>query len=291
MKTGINKQLMLGAHFSIAKGLHRAVYEASEHQCDTLQIFTKNANSWKEKILSKTEASLFKKAKEDTGITIIASHTSYLINLASPEKEKLEKSCGALEQEMIRSSMLNLSFVVLHPGSHMKSGEKDGIQRIAEGLNSIFSRDNGNYPVLLLETTAGQGSSVGHTFENIAALIDGMEQKKKIGVCMDTSHIFAAGYDIRNKKTYQKTLNDFDTIIGLKYLKLIHLNDSKKDLGTRVDRHENIGEGFIGIRAFELIMNDKRLADIPKIIETPKDKQNRDADMKNLNRLRKLMVS
>ena len=284
-----NRQYMLGAHFSIAKGLHRAVHEANEHQCDTLQIFTKNANSWKEKTIAEKEAALFEKAKEDTGITKIASHTSYLINLASPDKEKFKKSCDALEQEMIRSSMLNLSFVVLHPGSHMKSGEKNGIQRITEGINTIFNLDNGNYPHLLLETTAGQGSSIGHTFESIAALISRMKQKKKIGVCMDTSHIFAAGYDIRNKKAYEKTFNDFDRIIGLKYLKLIHMNDSKKDLGTRVDRHENIGKGFIGIRAFELIMNDKRLADIPKIIETPKDKQNKEQDIKNLNRLRKLV--
>lgn len=279
---------LLGAHFSIAKGLHNAIYEAQAHDCNALQIFTKNSSTWKERTLSQDEINRFDQARERTGITAIASHTSYLINLATYEKKKHAMSCYALKQELVRSSTLTIPFVVLHPGSHMGRGENEGIRRIADSINKIFSQTSGIKTRLLLETTAGQGSGLGHTFEQLASIMDKVENRDRLGICLDTAHIFAAGYDIRTPASYRKTIDAFDAIAGLEHLYFIHLNDSKKDLGTRVDRHEHIGEGFIGLKAFELFMNDRRFFDIPKIIETPKEKEGKDYDRANLNRLRGL---
>ena len=281
---------LLGAHFSIAKGLHNALYEAREYGCTALQIFTKNAQTWKERSLKPDEIDQFNQAGAATGITAIAAHTSYLINLAAAEKQKLTRSCRALEQELVRSSMLNIPFVVLHPGSHMDRGEDEGIRRIAESINRILDHISDLMTCLLLETTAGQGSSVGHTFEQLASIMDKVEKKDAVGFCLDTSHIFAAGYDIRTPSAYQKTINIFDAIAGIEHLDLIHLNDSKKELGSRVDRHEHIGQGCIGLKAFELFMNDHRFQDIPKIIETPKQHNGKDYDEINLSTLKNLMA-
>lgn len=277
---------LLGAHFSISKGLHEAVYTAKSYDCNALQLFTKNANTWKERVLSKQEIDLFKKSKDETGIHLIASHTSYLINLASPEKNKHFMSCQALKKELVRSSMLGIPYVVLHPGSHMGSGAKEGMNRIADSINEIFMETGDNHTRLLLETTAGQGSSLGHTFEQLSSMLGSVKNIERIGVCLDTCHIFAAGYDIRTKTAYHQTIDTFQSIIGLKNLYLIHLNDSKKSLGSRVDRHEHIGEGSIGIKAFEYVMKDERLAHIAKIIETPKEKEGKEWDKVNLKRLR-----
>lgn len=281
---------LLGAHFSIAKGLHNALYEAKSLNCTALQIFTKSVSTWKERILTEAEIDLFLEAKTKTGITSIASHSSYLINLAGYENKKRHMSCNALKQELIRSSMLGIPFVVLHPGSHMGKGEKEGINRIAESINGIFAKAPDIHPRLLLETLAGQGSSIGHTFEQLALILDLIENKEKMGICLDTCHIFAAGYDIRNIKSYRKTIKLFDKIIGINNLYFIHLNDSKKDLGTRIDRHEHIGQGFIGLKAFECFMNDKRFKNIPKIIETPKENATCDDDKTNLNKLRAMVT-
>lgn len=280
---------LLGAHFSIAKGLHNALYEAQAYGCNALQIFTKNATTWKERTLSQDEIDRFDQVREHTGITAIASHTSYLINLATYEKKKHTMSCNALKNELVRSSMLGIPFVVLHPGAHMGKGEKEGIRKIAASINTIFAQTPGIQTRLLLETTAGQGSGLGHTFEQLTAIMDRVENKDLLGVCLDTAHIFAAGYDIRTASAYHETIDAFDAKTGLEHLYLIHLNDSKKDLGSRVDRHEHIGEGLIGLKAFKSIMNDKRLINIPKIIETPKEKEGTDYDTVNLNRLRGLI--
>jgi len=285
----INSPPLLGAHFSIAKGLHNALYEARAYGCTALQIFTKNAQTWKERSLKPDEIDQFEQARAATGITAIAAHTSYLINLTAVEKQKHTRSCRALEQELVRSSMLNIPFVVLHPGSHMGRGEDEGIRRIAESINQVFSQIPDLKTCLLLETTAGQGSSVGHTFEQLASIMDKVEKKDAVGFCLDTSHIFAAGYDIRTPFAYQKTINIVDSIAGLEHLYLIHLNDSRKELGSRVDRHEHIGRGCIGLKAFELFMNDHRFQDIPKIIETPKQHGGKDYDEINLNTLRNLI--
>jgi len=280
---------LLGAHFSIAKGLHHALYAAKAYGCTALQIFTKNAATWKERTLTQDEIHRFDQARKDTGITEIVSHTAYLINLATSDSKKRKMSCHALVNEMIRSSMLDIPFMVLHPGAHMGKGEKIGIDKIAAGVNDVFAQTPGTKTRLLFETTAGQGSGIGHTFEQLGSIMDKIENKNRCGICLDTSHIFAAGYDVRTKASYGKTMDAFNDIIGIKNLFAIHLNDSKKALGSRVDRHEHIGEGYIGMNMFKLLMNDKRLKDVPKIIETPKHKDGFDADKMNLNRLRTLI--
>ncbi|MBW2011881.1 MAG: deoxyribonuclease IV [Deltaproteobacteria bacterium] len=280
---------LLGAHFSIAKGLHNALYAAKAMDCTALQLFTKNSQTWKERSLSQEDISFFEKAKKETDIKEIAAHTSYLINLASHEKQKHAMSYAALKQELIRCSHLNIPYTVLHPGAHMGKGENHGIRVIAESINRIFAEIPKTNVRLLLETTAGQGTGIGHTFEQLAAIMDKIEDRDRIGICLDTCHIFAAGYDIRTEKSYKNTMDTFDSVIGLEYLYLIHLNDSKKDLGSRVDRHEHIGKGAIGINAFDCIMNDKRLKNVPKIIETPKGEKRECGDKVNLSRLRALL--
>ena len=282
---------LLGAHFSIAAGLHQALNEARRYNCNVLQIFTKNSSSWKEKTLSPAEIDLFGETWRQTEVQVVAAHTSYLINLASPEKKKNAMSRHALKQELIRSSHLDLQFVVLHPGAHMGSGEQEGILRISSGINAILASIPNLKSRLLLETTAGQGSNVGYTFEQIAAILEKIENQAAIGVCYDTCHTFAAGYDIRDEPAYNRTIDRFQRIIGIENLYLIHLNDSKKEFASRVDRHEHIGEGYIGIKGFELIMNDARLEHIPKIIETPKGNPPEDPDELNLKKLRALIKS
>jgi deoxyribonuclease-4 len=289
LKPDRRKLCLLGAHFSIAKGLEKAIFGADRYECTALQIFTKNASAWKERILQAEEIDRFAAARAETGMSAIASHTSYLINIASPEKKKCAMSCAALKQELIRSAALAIDYVVLHPGAHMGSGEPAGIHQVADGINRVFSQAPQAQTRLLLETTAGQGSSLGHRFEQLAEMIERIEDKDRIGVCLDTSHVFAAGYDIRDLPAIQETFSTFDNVIGLRQLYLLHLNDSKKDLGTRVDRHEHIGRGFIGQNAFKWIMNNDRLLNIPKIIETPKKNNGQDWDRKNLDRLRALI--
>ncbi len=277
---------ILGAHFSISGGLHEALHEAKRYGCLALQMFTKNSRAWKERTVSDEEIELFKKTRQKTGIKFIASHSSYLINLAAPDSVNHSLSRNALEQELIRSTALEIPFVVLHPGSHLGDGEKKGIDRISESINKIFEKNPEIKTRLLLETTSGQGAGIGHTFEQLNEIIEKINRKDKTGVCLDTCHIFAAGYDIRDKFSYHRAIEEFDKITGLDRLFLIHLNDSKKGLGSHVDRHEHIGKGEIGIDAFRLIMNDKRLAGIPKIIETPKSGDGKDWDRINLRKLK-----
>jgi len=279
---------LLGAHFSIAKGLHDAVYQARSYGCHALQMFTKNATAWKERTITREEQDRFEQARAETGIHAIASHTSYLINLASPDSKKHAMSCRALKQELIRSSALKIPFCVLHPGAHMDSGVSAGLTKIAESLNRIFSETETATPRLLLETTAGQGSGLGHTFEQLAEIIDRTDLKERVGVCLDTCHIFAAGYDIRTRETYQETMNRFDTILGLDQLFAIHINDSKKDLGSRVDRHTHIGKGALGVCAFRLLLNDERLLHVPKFLETAHTEGGVDWTRRNLDLLRSL---
>ena len=285
-----DRKVLLGAHFSIAGGLHKAVLTAGKYGCPVLQVFTKNANSWKERKLSLDEIEQFRLAKEDHGVVSVCSHTAYLLNLASPERSKYNISMKALEHELVRSSQLDISYVVMHPGAHMGQGEEKGLRRIAEGLNRVFDGIPDASSRLLLEATAGQGSNLGHTFEQLAQIESWVEAREKMGFCLDTCHLFTAGYDIRTKRAYEKTIQAFDRIVGLGRLGVIHLNDAKKGLGSRVDRHEHIGEGAIGLNAFRFIMNDKRLRAIPKIIETPKKKGRVDYDRVNLKRLRSLIT-
>lgn len=281
--------LLLGAHFSIAGGLHKAFLIAQQYRCTALQIFTKNSTTWKERIVTDKEIDLFRKARREVGIKAIASHASYLINPASPEGRKHHLSKEALIHELNRSASLDIPYVVLHPGAHMGTGEKSACAKIAETINEIFSRVPPSRTKLLLETTAGQGSNVGYTFEQLALMIGDIKDKDRVGICFDTCHAFAAGYDIRTPETYEKTMKSLDKIIGLTNLYLIHLNDSKMGLGSRKDRHEHIGKGMIGLAAFAQIMNDKRLEHIPKILETPKGNGKTDYDAINLRVLRDMI--
>lgn len=288
MTPHVGGDLLMGAHFSISGGLHKAFHEAESHDCNVFQIFTKNALNWRERDLSQKKIRKFDAERKRTGIRIIAAHASYLINIAGGEEEKITLSMAALKQELIRCNRLALPFLVLHPGSHMQDGLSAGIQRTADRLNRIFSEIPGTGTRLLLETTAGQGTGIGHTFEQLAAVIKGIADPSRIGVCMDTCHIFAAGYDISTRRGYQETMKKFSDVIGMESLYLIHLNDSKREAGSRVDRHAHIGEGEIGLDAFKWLINDFRFAKIPKIIETPKKKNFKDADRINLQRLRDL---
>jgi deoxyribonuclease IV len=285
----LTPDLLLGAHFSIAGGLHRAIEESDSYGCIVLQMFTKNANSWRERKLSEEDIRKFKDARKSFGIIKIAAHTSYLINIAGGNEKKVALSCDALKQEIIRCGQLGIDYLVLHPGSHMGDGEEIGLMRVAENINQVFNEIKNTIPRLLLETTAGQGDNIGYTFEQLAAVIKKIKDHSRIGVCIDTCHIYAAGYDISSRPGYRKTILALEDAIGLKNLYLIHLNDSKREFGSRIDRHEHIGAGCIGLEAFKWIMNDFRFRHIPKIIETPKGKTKlKDWDRINLNRLRNL---
>ncbi len=281
---------LFGAHESIAGGVFNAIERGQRATCDTIQMFNKSNSQWRAKKLETKELDKFFAAIEATGVTVSTSHTSYLINIASPKPDLEEKSWEALKLEMERCNLLKIPNLVMHPGSHTGDGEEKGLTRIAENLNRLFDALTDNRCCLLLECTAGQGSNLGYTFEQIGWLIDRVEAKEQIGCCLDTCHVFAAGYPLSDPKEYKATMKQFDDSIGIDYLKIIHMNDSKKEFGSRRDRHEHIGEGFIGIEAFRNIVNDKRLQEIPMILETPKDEDTLAEDVENLKRLRSLVA-
>ncbi|MDY0312639.1 MAG: deoxyribonuclease IV [Desulfobacterales bacterium] len=283
------KLILLGAHFSIAGGLTRALEEAAAYGCPVLQMFTKNASTWKEREVSEADAQAFRRRRQALGIRFVAAHTAYLINLAAAKEELRRRSREALRCEMARSALLGLDAVVLHPGSHTGDGVETGIARIQEEIDAVMAAVPDTGCRLLLETTAGQGTGIGHRFEELAAIRDGLASRRRVGFCLDTAHIFAAGYDLRDAASLRQTLADFDATCGLAHLVLIHLNDSLKPLGSRVDRHASIGAGYIGIGGFGAIMREERLAKIAKILETPKrNEAGRDMDRVNLDLLRSL---
>ena len=271
--------------FPLRGVIHKALYTGQSYGCTAAQIFTKNATTWKERQLTDDDINQFRRAVTDTGITRIAAHTSYLINLASPDREKRGKSRDALAEELIRADALGVPFVVHHPGAHMGSGSEKGIDRIIAEINGIFRRHPQLTPQLLLETTAGQGTGIGHRFEQLARIIDRVDEQDRVGVCLDTCHIFAAGYDIRTESTCRETMVQFGAVIGMDRLLFIHLNDSLKALGSRVDRHAHIGQGAIGLEGFRTLMADPELTRIPKVIETHKGSDKEDFDAVNLTRL------
>lgn len=268
---------LLGAHVSISGGVENSISRGEELECDTIQIFSKNQRQWKSPPLSDESVKAFREALGNSRIRKITIHDSYLINLASPDSEILEKSRRAFIDEMERADQLGVTYLVFHPGSHMKTSEGEGIRRIAESLNHVLTKLPDKQVQVLLETTAGQGDHLGYTFEQLAEIIFLIKKKERVGICYDTAHSFAAGYDIRTEESYEETLTQFEQIIGLDHLKVFHLNDSKSDLGSRVDRHENIGKGYLGNRPFQLLVNDSRFMDHPMILETPEgDKYYRD---------------
>lgn len=281
-------KILLGAHTSIAGGVDKAVERAASIGCTTLQIFIKNSNQWNSKPLNKQVVQNYKRLLKVTKIYPVIAHDSYLINLCAKDTEILKKSRKAFVDELKRCELLGINYLNFHPGAHMGRGEEDGIKLIAESINIAHSETLGFKVKSMIETTAGQGTNLGYRFEQIKKIIDLVEEKNRLAVCIDTCHIFAAGYDIRTEKTYEKTIEEFDAIIGLKYLKAFHLNDSKKGLGERVDRHEHIGFGKIGLNGFRFIMNDKRFVNVPKILETPKGEDMKE-DIMNMTTLKNLI--
>ena len=273
---------LFGAHMSIAGGCHEALRIAMEHQCDTVQMFTKNASQWIGKMLTDDDVNLFKKKLRESKLKYPTAHDSYLINLASPDEILYRRSIEAFVDEVMQAERLGLSYLVTHPGAHVGAGEEAGISRIVQAINEVHVRCAGMKVKILLESTAGQGSTLGHRFEHLASILSRIDEPKRIGVCLDTCHVFAAGYPLAPESDYQSTIDQFDRIVGLKRLKLFHLNDSKKPLGSRVDRHEAIGKGHLGLEPFRLIVNDPRFVKLPMILETPKESDDND-DMDNIN--------
>ncbi len=278
---------LLGAHTSISGGIDKAIERAEKLNFTAIQIFTKNNNRWSAKPLSEQEIKVFKSKIHNSKIKFIVTHDSYLINLCSSDKEILKKSRNAFYDELVRCEQLGIPFLNFNPGYNTGRGEKDGLKIIAESLNIAHDKTNDFNVSSMLEITAGSGTTLGYKFEQIAEIIANVENKKRMSVCIDTAHLFAAGYDFRTRETYYKTLSDFNEIIGLDRLKCFHMNDSKRELGSRVDRHEHIGNGFIGLEGFFNIMNDPKLYSIPKILETPKGKDQLE-DLENIEVLKSL---
>jgi len=279
---------LLGAHTSTAGGVSKSVERAEKLGFTAMQIFTKNNNRWYANPLDEKEIENFKNKLKNSHIKFVVSHDSYLINLCASKNEILDKSRKALVDELERCEKLEIPYLNFHPGSHTGRGEEEGLKVIAESLNFVHEKTKGFKVSSMLELTAGQGTALGYRFEHIARIIELIEDKDRMSVCVDTAHIFAAGYDIRSPKAYKKTMKEFNDIIGLDRLHCLHVNDSKKELGSRVDRHEHIGKGFIGKEGFANIMNDKKLEKVPKILETPKGKEQLE-DLENLKVLRSLI--
>ena len=260
----------IGAHVSATGGVENAPLNAQAIGATAFALFTRNQRQWKSAPLTEKSIALFKERCAEYGYAAsdILPHDSYLINLGNPEAEGLEKSRTAFLDEMRRCEQLGLDRLNFHPGSHLKAmSEEDCLARIAESINWTLDQTKGVTAVI--ENTAGQGTNLGYTFEQIAAIIDKVEDKSRVGVCLDTAHTLAAGYEIRTEEGFRETFAKFDKVVGFKYLRGMHLNDSKKELGTRVDRHDSVGKGVMGLTMFELLMNDARFDGIPLILETP----------------------
>ena len=280
--------MKFGAHMSISGGLHKAFGHGERAGCEALQIFSKNQQQWRAKPLTEADIAMFKAEHQRCGAWPLAVHDSYLINLATPGDELWEKSIAAFGEELERCAALGIPYLVTHPGAHTGSGEDAGLRREADALNRLFKEGVGGDVLVLLETTAGQGTCLGYRFEHLARLIELVEHQERLGVCVDTCHILAAGYDIRTPEAYTATFAEFDRLVGLDRIKVFHVNDSQKGLGSRVDRHTHIGEGEIGIEGFRALVNDARFVDLPMILETPKGEDLAE-DIANLAQLRGLI--
>ena len=274
---------------SVSGGLHTAFSRMERVEAECLQVFTRNQRQWKAPPLSDEEINLFRLRYQESGRPPVASHASYLINLGTWKEELAEKSVAALVEELDRCHHLSIPWVVIHPGSHGGKGVKKGIERVIKNLDQAFELSGlRNRVGILLETVAGQGTAIGSTFQELATIINGSSFPSRLGLCVDTCHIFSAGYDISSKKAYETTKDELERTIGLEKVRLFHLNDSKKGLGTRIDRHEHIGKGRIGLSGFSLLLNDPLWAEHPMILETPKGKEQLE-DIENLKVLRRLL--
>jgi deoxyribonuclease-4 len=271
---------------SISGGVEKAVERGQEVGCEAMQIFTKNSNQWKAKPLSPVEITSFRERCALAGIAPVIAHSAYLINLAAPDEVLYEKSIQAFLDELQRCELLGIPYLVVHPGAHMGAGEEQGLARVAAAINRIHQDASHLQAAIALEVTAGQGSALAYKFEHFAAILAQVEAPERLGFCLDTCHLLAAGYDFRTRQGYDRMMDAWDDLVGIERIRVIHLNDSKKDLGSRVDRHEHIGQGYIGTAGFELLLNDHRLAELPMVLETPKDDN---ADVRNLQTLRSLI--
>jgi deoxyribonuclease-4 len=288
----------LGAHLSIAGGLPRAVDRAVASRCEALQIFTKSAGQWRARPLPPDEIERFRRRVAETGIRPVVAHNSYLINLATAQPELRAQSIAALGEELDRAEALGLDGLVMHPGSYTSGTEADGLRLIAEALERLLDERPNAKTRILLEHTAGQGTNLGHRFEHLAEIIDRLAGTSRVGVCLDTCHLLAAGYDICSTEGYAATFNAFDRIVGIARIQAFHLNDSKKPCGSRVDRHEHIGKGCLGLEPFRRLLNDPRFAGHAMLLETPKletPESRRRSDLdpwdaRNLRTLRRLIA-
>jgi deoxyribonuclease-4 len=283
------KNHFIGVHVSISGGFSKAIAEGTEIGCTAIQIFTKSNRQWRSKAISKKEALEFIEVQKKSNIKLVVSHASYLINLGSSTPDVQKKSFLALIDEIKRCNQLEIPYLVLHPGTSQPDQKEETLRQTGDYINQAILATSDCSTTVLIETMAGQGKSIGRSFQELAIMLSQIADKKRIGVCFDTCHVFAAGYDLRSQEGYTSTFNEFDSLIGLSFLKLFHMNDSKKELNSHVDRHENIGEGEIGIHAFSMIMNDKRFEEIPKLLETPKD-EIFESDRKNMNALINLII-
>lgn len=286
--SGHTPEPLLGAHQSIAGGVHRALARGLEAGCDTVQIFPKSPNRWSSKPLEEADILSFRDAVSETGIWPVFGHSMYLINLATPDEQLWIKSLDALVDDLSRCEALVLPGLVLHPGSHRGSGEEAGIARIVEALDEVHTRTPDHTVQIWLETTAGQGDHLGYTFAQLQAMVEGVRAPSRLGVCFDTAHTFAAGYELRTREGYDATWAEFDARLGLDRLRAIHLNDAMRDLGSRIDRHEHIGQGMLGLAPFRFLVNDPRFRDIPMTLETEKGDDLAE-DKENLALLRSLI--
>jgi deoxyribonuclease-4 len=285
-KTGI----LLGAHMSTSGGVHTAVDRATSIGCTALQVFTKNNNQWNARPLTDDDIQYYKRKVAEASIAPVVAHDSYLINLCATNPDILKKSRAALIDELTRCEQLGIQLLNFHPGAHGGAGEEEGIKKIIESLNIAHNETKGFNVLSVVEATAGQGTAIGSRFEHLEKIINGVDEPKRMAVCIDTCHIFAAGYELRTEEGYAKTFREFDDVVGLDRLAAFHVNDSKKGFGAHVDRHEHIGHGMIGAQGFVFLMNDKRFVQIPKILETPKSDDLHE-DVENIIVLRALVKS
>ena len=280
---------MFGSHLSIAGGMHKALLEAEKLGHGTVQVFTKNQQQWAAKPLDAAAVSAWAAERDRLGFAHAVSHDSYLINLATADEVLWHKSIGLFVEELTRCSLLGIPYLVAHPGAHVGAGEAAGVARVAAALDVVHDRVPKGV-VTCLESTAGQGSTLGYKLEHLAEIIAAVREPDRLGVCLDTAHLFAAGYDFRGRK-YARFRRELDATVGVARVRVLHLNDSKKELGSRVDRHDHIGIGKIGVEGFKPFVRDKAFAGVPKILETPKGKHEdgREWDAVNLEVLRGLM--
>jgi deoxyribonuclease-4 len=276
---------LIGAHISTKGGLSTVFERAAAIDASAVALFAKNSNQWKGKVLTDDDCATFNAQRT---VQPLLTHASYLINLATTNEEFHRKSIAALIDELDRAERLGIHAVVLHPGAHMGAGSDAAVDQIARSLDAVHAAIPNHRVVTLLETAAGQGSCVGCTFEELGQMIARVDDKRRVGICFDTCHVFAAGYDLRTRDGYERTIDEMERFVGLDNVGAFHLNDSKKPLGSRVDRHQHIGEGELGLEPFRLLLNDARFARIPKVIETPKTVET-ESDVKNLRTLRSLI--